>query len=230
MLNFSASNVVSWPTPQSTAVPAVTPITPVKPAPGAGRDAQAGLGFDQKRQSAQQSRDGSSPQSAPKLPRDTDASAPAQSTQSREAEAVAQRAAKEASVREIEQRASEKEAIHQHLREVLSNVWQASAAVVERALGRDAAVELPGPSSGASSALAAMAASLTGRRPVLLAPVSVVPSVGPQVVQAMSVPDTSDTLSGARQTQSMTDVVAYDERGNGTVTPHEAGSLVDHRV
>ncbi|MDO8906140.1 hypothetical protein [Hydrogenophaga sp.] len=226
MLNFSASNVVSWPTPQSTAVPAVTPITPVQPAPGAGRDAQAGLGFDQKRQSAQQSKDGSSPQGAPKLPRDADASAPAQSTQSREAEAVAQRAAREASAREIEQRASEKEAIHQHLREVLSNVWQASAAVVDRALGRDAAAELPGPSSGSSSALAAVAASLTGRRPVLLAP----ESLSAPVVQALPAPDTSDALSGAKQIQTMTDVVAYDERGNGTVTPHEAGSLVDQRV
>ncbi|HEX5738842.1 MAG TPA: hypothetical protein VFY22_10050 [Hydrogenophaga sp.] len=227
MLNFSTSNTVSWPTPQSTAVPVVSPITPVQPAQGgAGRDAQAGLGFDQKRQPTQQSKDGSNPQGAPLLPREADPSAPAQSAKGREIDAVAQRAAQEAAAKEAEQRASDKEEIHQKLREVLSSVWQASAAVVDRALGRDPVAEGSALQSDTSSGLAAVAASLTARRPMLPAPLPVPPSIA----QAAPEPDTSVALPGSGQHLPMTDVVAYDEHGNGSVPPPEAGSLVDQRV
>jgi len=226
MLNFSTSNAVSWPTPPSTAVPAVTPITPVQPAPGSGRDAQAGLGFDQKRQPAQQAKDGNSQQGAPILPREADASAPAQTAKGREPDAVAQRAAQEAAAQEAEQRAKDKEEIHQRLREVLSSVWQASAAVVDRALGRDPATEVPGPPAGTSSGLSTVAASLSARRPMLPAPLPVTPPIA----QATPVSDTSVALPGSGQNMQATEVVAYDERGNGSVLPHEAGSLVDQRV
>jgi len=220
MLNFSASNPVSWPTPPSTAVPAVTPITPVQPTPGAGRDAQSGLGFGQNRQPAQKSKDGGNQQGAPILPREADASPSAQTAKARDPDAVTQRAAQEAAAREAEQRAQDKEEIHQRLREVLSSVWQASAAVVDRALGRDPATEVTGTPSGTSSGLSAVATSLAARRPMPPAPLPA----------SVPVPEISDALPGAGQILPTTDVVAYDERGNGSATPHEAGSLVDQRV
>ncbi|MBA4266002.1 MAG: hypothetical protein C0453_13040 [Comamonadaceae bacterium] len=217
---------MSWPTPQSTAVPAVTPVTPVQPAPGAGRDAQAGLGFGQNRQPAQQSKDGGRQQGAPILPREADGSAPTQTAKGRESDAATQREAQEAAALEAEQRAKDKEEVHLRLREVLSSVWQASAAVVDRALGRDPAAETPGPPSSTASGLSAVAASLTARRPMLPAPIQ----VSAPIAQAAPVSGTSDALPGAGQNLPTTDVVAYDERGNGSVAPHEAGSLVDQRV
>lgn len=226
MLNFSASNAVSWPTPQSTAVPAVTPITPVQPAQGAGRDAQAGLGFGQNRQPAQQPKAGSNPQGVSPTARDADPSAPGRAAQGRERDVVAQREAQEAAAKEAEQLASDKEEIHRRLREVLSNVWQASAAVVDRALGRDPASEVPGSPTGTSSALSTVAASLTARRPMLPAPL---PAPAP-IAQATPAPDNSAALPGSGQLLPVADVVAYDEHGNGSVPPHEAGSLVDQRV
>lgn len=226
MLNFSASNAVSWPTPQSTAVPAVTPITPVQPAQGAGRDAQAGLGFGQNRQPAQQHKAGSNPQGASPTSREADPSAPGQAAQGREGDVVAQREAQEAAAKEAEQLASDKEEIHRRLREVLSNVWQASAAVVDRALGRDPASEAPGSPTGTSSALSTVAASLTARRTMLPAPL---PAPAP-IAQAKPAPDTSAALPGSGQLLPVADVVAYDEHGNGSVPPLEAGSLVDQRV
>lgn len=228
MLNVSASNPVSWttPTPPSTAVPAVTPVTPVQPAQGAGRDAQAGLGYGQNRQSAHQSKDGSGQPGAPMLPRDTDASARGQEARGRESDAVDQRAAQEAAAQEAEQRAQDKEEIHQRLREVLSNIWQASAAVVDRALGRDDAVETAGPPSGTASGLSAVATSLAARRPMLPAPLP----LSPPAAQTAPVSSFSDALPGAGQHLPTTDVVAYDERGNGSVPSLEAGSLVDQRV
>ncbi|MDR7150882.1 hypothetical protein J2W49_002845 [Hydrogenophaga palleronii] len=216
MLNFSASQAVSWPTPPSTAVPAVTPIAPVQPAQGAGRDAQAGLGFGQNRQAAYQPKAGGHPQGASQLPGEADPSVQGQAGKSREGDVLAQREAQEVAAKEAEQRASDKEEIHRRLREVLSNVWQASAAVVDRALGRDPASEAPGSSTGTSSALSTVAASLTARPALLPAP--------------SPAPDPSPALSGSGQPVPMTDVVAYDEHGNGSVPPHEAGSLVDQRV
>jgi len=226
MLNFSASNAVSWPTPQSTAVPAVTPITPVQPAQGAGRDAQAGLGFGQNRQPAQQPKAGNNTQGASSISREADPSAPGQAAQGRKGDVVAQREAQEAAAKEAEQLASDKEEIHRRLREVLSNVWQASAAVVDRALGRDPASEVPGSPTGTSSALSTVAASLTARRPMLPAPL---PAPAP-IAQATPAPDTNAALPGSGQLMPVADVVAYDEHGNGSVPPHEAGSLVDQRV
>ena len=226
MLNFSASNAVSWSTPQSTAVPAVSPITPVQPAQGAGRDAQAGLGFGQNRQTAQQPKAGSNPQGASSTSREAEPSAPVQAAQGREGDVVAQREAQEAAAKEAEQLASDKEEIHRRLREVLFNVWQASAAVVDGAQGRDSASEVPGSPTGTSSALSTVAASLTARRPMLPA---ALPAPAP-IAQATPAPDTPAVMSGSGQILPLADVVAYDERGNGSVPPHEAGSLVDQRV
>ncbi len=230
MLNFSASHPVSWttPTPPSTAVPAVTPVAPVQPAQGAGRDAQAGQGYGQNRQPANPSKDGNSQPGAPILPRQADGSAPGQGARGREADAVDQRAAQEAAAQEAERRAEDKEAIHQRLREVLSNVWQASAAVVDRALGRESASETPGPPGGASSGLSAVATSLATRRPMPMLPAPM--PLSPPSAQATPVSDSSDALPGAGHSLPSTDVVAYDERGNGSAPSLEAGSLIDQRV
>lgn len=227
LLNFSASHPVSWPTPPSTAVPAVTPVAPVQPAQGAGRDPQAGLGNGQNRQSANQSKDRSDQQGAPILPRETDASTPGQDARARESGTGEQRAVQEAAARAAEQRAKDKEEIYQRLREVLSNVWQASAAVVDRALERDAASETSGPpGGGTASGLTTVATLMTARRPMLSAPLP----VSPPIAQATPVSDSRDALPGAGQNLPTTDVVAYDERGNGSAPLREAGRLVDQRV
>ena len=99
-----------------------------------------------------------------------------------ELEAAQRQAEREAdAARERDKQAME------HLKDVLTNVWQASAAVVEQALG----LEKSTPDKPADTVALAAAAQ--------------------------------DDTPGA-------EVVAYDERGNSSLAPLEAGSLISHRV
>lgn len=242
MLNISTTPTVSWPTPQSTAVPAVSPIAPVQAAQGAGRDAQAGLGAGQDRSSSarRQAKEDEAPNGAPLLPRGAGDGTALQGSASREAEAAAREAAEEAAAELAEQQASAKEEIHQRLQEVLSSVWQASAAVVDRALGRESEAGASG-EVGKSGGGAQGVLALPPRRPMVVVqgagfmPVDTVGPAGP-VVQVsagapLGAPAVADAGNGAGVSPSdPADLVAYDERGNGSVLPPEAGSLLSRRV
>lgn len=95
--------------------------------------------------------------------------------------------------------------------ELLTNVWKASAAVVDRVLGREDtnAINSAAESQGSSGSQQTMEA--------LALPWPVMPQ------DAGASPSRADL--GASE-----DVVAYDERGNGNVAPLEAGMLISHRV
>jgi hypothetical protein len=228
MLNISTSNAVSWPTPQSTAVPAVASVAPVQAVQGAGRDAQAGLGAGQDRSSStrrQAAKEEQAPNGAPLLPRGSGDAAAEAAPRSREAEMAAREAAEEAAAELAEQQANAKEEIHQRLQEVLSSVWQASAAVVDRALGREGAAEGSAEVGQSGSGVAA----LPPRRQMMvvaqgggLTPVDTVGPVAPLVAGG------APMVSAAAADPA--DLVAYDERGNGSVLPPEAGSLLSRRV
>ena len=94
--------------------------------------------------------------------------------------------------------------------ELLSNVWKASAAVVDRVLGRDE-----------SSSVTPVAASPEVR--------------GRQPVEQLSLPwpvmqqDSRSEFARA-DFPAVQEVVAYDERGNSSLAPLEAGLLLSRRV
>jgi hypothetical protein len=245
MLNISTSNAVSWPTPQSTAVPAVSSVAPVQATQGAGRDAQAGLGAGQDRSASarRQGKEEQAPNGAPLLPRGSGEGAALLGSRSREADVAAREAAEEAAVEMAEQQANAKEEIHQRLQEVLSSVWQASAAVVDRALGREGAPGANGEvgQSGKSGSGAGVLALPPRRNMVVVQGAGFTPveTVGPVALVAQVASGTAVGPSSVAAEAGIgagvsppdpADLVAYDERGNGSVLPPEAGGLLSRRV
>lgn len=227
MLNLTTANPVSWPTAPSTAVPPVPAIAAVQPVPGAGRDPQAGLGAGQDRATPQKKdRGAGSPEGAPLLPRGQgETLGHASNASARVADAAARKAAEEAVAALAEEQANAKEEIHQRLQEVLSTVWQASAAVVDRALGREPS-DNPAASPGGASVSA-----VPPRRALLVLPgadgaVRAAPAGG-TVTEGVVLPEGQGPVSSAA---AASDLVAYDERGNGSVQAPEAGSLISRRV
>lgn len=224
MLNLTTANPVSWSPPPSAAVPPVPAVAPVQAMPGAGRDPQAGMGSGRERPAGRTQDEKPAPSSgAPLLPRgrpDADASTAQPAVVE---DAQARKAAEEAAVALAEEQASAKAEIQRRLQDVLSTVWKASAAVVERALGREAD---PGEAVGAGRA----GDALPPRRALLVRPAT--SGVGPpppaevQPPGAAAVP--ANRLPGAGT--SPADLVAYDEHGNGSVQSPDAGSLLSRRV
>jgi hypothetical protein len=149
MINIASSQPVHWPvSPVSTAVAPVSAVTAVAPAQRSQGESQSGLGSDhrqaqgqalsgtgQKKASAQE-KSAEASQAAPLLPRDnlkgeTD-------TRTTQTEDQASQKAEAEDAKEAEEARS---AQGPNLLDVLSNVWKASAAVVDSALGRSEEVE-----------------------------------------------------------------------------------------
>lgn len=229
MINLtSTSAAVSWPVPPaaSTIVPVVA-VPPVPALPG-GRETQTGPrsgGDGQARaffSASRGERRGAREEAAPLLPRESAggqaAGAPA------EAEAARRQADQAAhAAREREQQAM------QHLKEVLTSVWQASAAVVDRALGVESA---PGNQSDTAPDLSQVAASLISRRALpAIASAPGRPAAPPASGTAWVPGREADAESPAQAGPGApADVVAYDAHGHSSAMPLEAGSLISHRV
>ena len=219
MINLTSSSAVSWPTPPTAAVVPVSAVPATPALPGSGREPQTGShsgrdGAGQAFPSPSGSR-ASEREAGTARPRAASAeAAPGVDDQAQAAQReLAQQEAHAA--RERDQRAME------HLKEVLTNVWQASAAVVDRALGREGADTAPGTRSDTAPDLSQVAATLVARRAPVLTASRLAPST------ASSPPWVPDTPPGET---AAADVVAYDERGNSSLAPLEAGSLISHRV
>ncbi len=229
MLNFSTSNAVSWPTPQGNAVPAVAAVASVQPVQGAARDAQAGLGAGQDNAASRHAKGEPGAKGMPRPQRepDTPGGLAGPSTGGAVAEAEARKVAQEEA--EAERRATSRREIHKALQETLTNVWQASAAVVDRALGLEPASEAPGPRSDTAPDLSAAAAALIPRRPLPPAARQELPAPAPLPLP-LAETDSSDSAAASQAPPSPEEVVAYDERGNGSVPPPESGSLFDRLV
>lgn len=232
MINIPSTTAVTWTTP-----PVSTPVNPVsavQPVGAAGRDRQTGFGAgqdgpaQQKPGGARTTGPGSRPDedaSATLLPRGEatgQGRATARTPDAAAGQENGQRMAAEQDDQEAEKAFKEK------LQSVLTTVWQASAAVVERALGGDSANDGPGPRADTSPDLSVAASALVARRP--LPPE---PAVGPEVM-ALPWPVMSQEAAEASEVAGKMlppeEVVAYDEKGNTSAAPLEVGSLVDQRV
>lgn len=215
MLSIPSGPAIAWPSATGPAVAPVSAATPVAPVQSTARDAQTGSGaFGRETAGASRLADAArnkadesdAPQAAPLLPRP-------QSDQGGRRESAEVRQAQDKAEAEQEQKAQEEKAVQQRLQDVISNVWKASAAVVDMALGREAAnaslldpANAAVPASAASSVTAATAAQ-------------------PATVAAQTA--AVDELEALKAQQ---DVLAYDAQGHSSLAPLEAGSLVSRRV
>lgn len=240
MISVSTNQVVSWPTPASQAVQPVSGVAAVQPVREAGRDGQAGLGAGRDGQTAaprpagartgSADREAAPPESAPLLPRSygrNGAEAGGEATPAEPAPQQAKEKAEEARQAAAQQQAVEKAeaADRLPLQAVLTSVWQASAAVVERALDR-----ITGADTDAAGVVRATASEpAAGARRPLLPPAVTQPPVEPLPWPVM--PATEAAVPGApAEIRPVEDVVAYDEHGNSSWAPLEAGSLISQRV
>lgn len=225
MLNITSSQPVAWPSAPSAAVSPVTATTAVTPVQGSARDTQTGLGQGRERpapealrrggaQPAEGGKERTAPDAAPLLPRESpdspDGQTPAEST---EAKAERDKAAEQAA----------EKALKQQLQDVLSNVWKASAAVVDVVLGREALSTEAQPDS---------ATELGGVAPVQTTGPGAVTATRPEPAALLGAgrDAANDDLPPFFETRTTQDVVAYDAHGNSSWAPLEAGSLISRRV
>lgn len=243
MISVSTNQVVSWPTPASQAVQPVSGVAAVQPVRETGRDGQAGLGAGRDGQTATPrpagaraggaDRETAPPESAPLLPRSYGRNGAEAAGEAAPAEPAPQQAkekaekAEEARQAAAQQQADEKADAAERLplQAVLTNVWQASAAVVERAL-----VRITGADTDAAGVVrAAGNEPAAGARRPLLPPAVTQSPVEPLPWPVM--PATEAAVPGApAEIRPVEDVVAYDEHGNSSWAPLEAGSLISQRV
>jgi hypothetical protein len=234
MLNISSTSAVSWPMPLSTAVAPVTPVVAVQSVQASGgSDGQTQTGFGREGRAPQQhgnaaSRSGTDARApaeaaAPAQPRDPNAlpkaPVPPDAATLRQARQEAAKVAEQAKARD-------RQAI-EHLQTMLSNMWEASAAVVDRALGREPAA--PGNQSDTAPDLSQVAAATIPRKALVPERPQAKPAqeplpwpTSPGAVDGEDLAPAIDVHGG--------EVVAYDERGVSSLAPLEAGSLISHRV
>lgn len=238
MLNISSTSAVSWPTPVSAAVAPVSPVAPVQPVQAGSSDGKTQMGFGRDGRAAPQptatgrpdadGRAAIASEGAAVSPGDTPAAALHE-------QAAQRKARQEAAQTAEQQRTKDKKAV-EHLQNVLSRMWAASGAVVDRALGIEPAKgsELPGNQSDTAPDLSAVAASTLPRKP-LPAPGGEAGRPAQPPLPWPVKPDVDgaglDVVGdGVSADGTVAEVVAYDEHGNGSQAPVEAGSLVSERV
>jgi hypothetical protein len=232
MINISTNSPVSWPTPPSAAVAPVAATPAIKPVQSGGRETQTDLESRREARRAQVKVDDEASPAPPLLPRPA-ASDPQSQAAAQVREAAAVQRAEQAVKKAEADKAVHKKAM-ERLQDVLSSMWAASAAVVDQALGIEPKGEaLPGNQSDTAPDLSAVAASTMSRR-MLLQPASTATAaqaaqegmpwpVMPQEAEDVGTPDTPPAVPGG-------EVIAYDEQGNSSLAPLEAGSIISERV
>ena len=210
MINIAQPNPAAWSPPASGAVAPVAAVSAIRPLQESARNGQTGTQRElstpgvrtNAQETARQGRDPTGDGGRGSTGRvGLERGAPGDMLVRQEAEQNAKQVAAEQAANEV-RRAQRQE--------LLSNVWKASAAVVDRVLGReDAAAIKP----------VAKSEALLGRQPVeqLSLPWPVMPQ------------DASSPLARTRF-PAMQEVVAYDERGNSNLAPLETGVLISRRV
>ncbi len=227
MINISTTTPVSWPTPPSAAVAPVAATPVVQPVQSGGREAQTDV---ETRREARRPRAPADQEGGPataQRPGDTEQKASAQGRQ----EAAAQRT--EQAIKKAEaDKASHRKAMDR-LQEALANMWAASAAVVDQALGLEPKAEaLPGNQSDTAPDLSAVAASTMSRR--LLPGARTNGSAEPTAPEAMPWPvmpqAAEDAVEPVVPEVPGGEVIAYDENGQSSLAPLEVGTLLSEKV
>lgn len=229
MLSISSTQPAIWSPPPGPAVTAVSPTAQVQPVQATARDAQTGgssgretsgaaqpvrVGGPRRERETERTEKGALPDAAPLLPRESpDAPDQPESPEKAQAKAEAER--------EQQARQAEDKAFKQKLQDVISNVWKASAAVVDVALSaRNASV------ADEPAALSA-AEAVSGTEPVAsAAPAALASAVPGAPVQEAA----NDAVAELAELRAGQEVVAYDAAGHSSLAPLEAGTLISRRV
>lgn len=215
MINIAQTNPAVWSPPASTATAPVAAVAPVRPPQESARNGQSGTGREQETPGARAQRRADAREPASSGRDATAEGAPGRAgrtgTGGGESSDVRARRETEQNAKQLATEQAAEEARRVQRQELLTNVWKASAAVVDRALGRD--------DTSAVNAAAESQASAGGEQTLeqLALPWPVMPQ------DADAAPSRADL--GVPD-----DVVAYDEHGNSSVAPLEAGLLISRRV
>lgn len=236
MLNISSTTAVSWPTPVSTAVAPVSPAAAVQPVQARDQEGKAQAGFGREDRTAPQppatqrrAEDGRTPPAASAT--EPDAAAPR--------DLAGRQQARQAAAEAAEQQQAKGKRTVEHLQQVLSNLWEASAAVVDRALGIEpSSDEALGNQSDTSPDLSVAAAAAMPRKKALVlrtdTPALEVLARPGSPLQGSDGETTAVDLVGdgvvAESAATQGEIVSYDENGNGNTVAVEAGSIIDQRV
>jgi hypothetical protein len=213
MINIAQTNPAVWSPPASTATAPVAAVSAIRPSQES-RNGQSGS-REQETPSARASRRADARETA-RQGRDA-AGESARGVAGRAgatgAESIDARVRREAeqNTKQLATEQAAEEARRAQRQELLTNVWKASAAVVDQVLGRDDATAV----KSASESRAASDSQPSMEQLALPWPVM------PQ--DARATPSRADL--GVPE-----DVVAYDELGNGNLAPLEVGMLISHRV
>lgn len=236
MLNVSSPSAVSWPTPTSVAVAPVHPVAAVPSVQTGSQDGKTQMGFGRDDRAApQRAVAGGRPAVDERGAPVDGAGTPAAGTPAPHDVAAQRQARQEAAQAAEKKQASDKKAV-EHLQNVLSRMWEASAAVVDRALGIEPpnGAEVPGVQSDTAPDLSAVAASTIPRKPVVVAERQAKPAheplpwpVMPESAEA-EVDVVGDGVVVGED--AVAEVVAYDEHGHGSAAPVEAGAIISERV
>lgn len=245
MLSIPSTNY-SWPSPPANST--VTPTQPVVPISGVQSGAnnpQAGMGYGQEGHGAQRpERSAQTDESRASAEKPKESSAapllPRQNPEKQEGQETAS-AAQEVSADEERERVAQEQkdavertqALREQLREVLSSVWQASAAVVERALNVDVpTVEAANDASAASAA--APDPMVLATQAAAVAAVEASAETSPEYSPFESGSSEADAIAalraGAMGSPDLGPVEAYDAKGQGSRAQPASGNLVDQRA
>jgi hypothetical protein len=215
MINVSTQLPAVWSPPAGQAVSAVPAVAAIRPVQESGRNGQPGSGTDPEAASARPGRRRAEPDSAPILPRPSpeneDGRLVGARTSSAQPDLSAQAEAEQRTEQEAAQRAAD-EARRQQMQAVLTNVWKASAAVVDRVLGRDEAGIAATPNPADDTARASLPARFSEQLEL------------PWPAQAQAAATGPVRLADDREP------VAYDARGHSSLAPMEPGVLISRRV
>lgn len=220
MLSITSSQPAVWSPPPGPAVAAVSAAGAVQPVQATSRDAQTGMGpsgrdtsstartgrpgTPQRERDTERSEKGALADAAPLLPRESpDAPDQPESPDKAQARADAER--------ELQVRQAEDKAFQQKLQDVISNVWKASAAVVDVALSSK---------NASSDEVAAVSATTDAVPGAVTGPVP-----GAPVQEAAN-----DAVAELAELRASQEVVAYDAAGHSSLAPLEAGTLISRRV
>lgn len=229
MLSITTSPPAAWSPAPATAIAPVSAATPVAPVQATARDAQTGSGTSGggntanlregsagQRAREREGRQAERPQAAPLLPRPS----PEDGQQGRQSPAVEAEQAEAEREQRIQE--AQEQARQQRLQDVIANVWKASAAVVDRALGLD---------SEDGRAVSGATAAAEPAQPVAATGSVAVPAVQPAAAPvASALGAANDPQIEIEALKAGQDVVAYDAQGNSSLAPLETGTLLDRRV
>jgi hypothetical protein len=227
MINIAQPNPAAWSPPASGAIAPVAAVAPVRPLQESARSGQSGSGREQDTPGARAERRADTQEVAGQG-RDATGNGARNAARRKDTDTgtgngtgigaggggssdLRARREAEQNAKQLATEQAGEEARRVQRQELLTNVWKASAAVVDRVLGLGEVTAVnPATESQAAPGDQQSMEQLSLPWPVM--------------------PQDPDASPSRAELGAPEDVVAYDERGNSSLAPLETGLLISHRV